>query len=659
MIRNRRILVVDDQASIHDDFRKLLGAPPRSEGRADLAKAAADFLGEAALATDAAPLDDPDAAPSLTFEVSSAMQGEAGLEMVEKATVDGQPFAVAFVDVRMPPGWDGIETASRMMRSDPHLQVVICTAFSDFSWAQMVEKLPAADRLLVIKKPFDAIEVRQAALSLCSKWDAAAEARAGHDALREAHNHLQDEVRVRRLIEEKLRYRASHDVLTGLANRTLVIDRLTGLIEKMQAGQVVRSAVLFMDLDRFKLVNDTLGHSVGDQLLMTVGEDLRRRVREAAVEWGLPGDPLVGRLGGDEFVVVIEGLDEVSKARELGRALATHLSSRRLLGNQEVLVTASVGMAVLGPQYERAEQVLRDADTAMYTAKVAGPGQLADFAPQMHERVRRRLEMEAWLRAAVEQDEVQVAYQPVISLERGAVAGFEALARWEHPQWGCVMPCDFIPVAEECGLISALGEAIVTRACRDLAAWRRAFPDHDLTVSINLSRRQLVTRGFRDHLARVLEENALPASAVVVEPTEMAMSENPDHIRAALQGLREMGVRVYLDDFGTGYSSLSCLSQFPLDGLKIDQTFVHTMSSRRDFAAILYAIVNLAHNLGVRVVAEGVETAEQVAGLQAIETDFGQGFYFAEGLSPDEVPDFVTRARSTPGVFAPPADTLA
>ena len=427
------------------------------------------------------------------------------------------------------------------------------------------------------------------------------------------------DVTERRRAEQQLQHDAFHDGLTGLANRALFMDRLGGALTRQRRWPDRRCAVLFVNLDRFKLVNESLGHAAGDRLLVEIASVLRRIVR--------PGDT-VARLGGDEFAVLMEDLEDAAETDRAALGLEEALSASFSLGNQDVFVTATTGIAVSGGAYERAEDALRDAHTAMHHRKASAPGGHQAFDPSMHTRALRLLELENDLRRAVEREEFLLHYQPIVDLTTGRIAAFEALVRWEHPQHGLVSPLEFIHLAEETGLIFAIGRWALREACREMVALSRASGT-ELTVNVNLSSRQFSQADLVEQIEEALRSSGLPPQRLKLEITESVIMENAESAIGVLYRLKELGVSLSIDDFGTGYSSLSYLLRFPADTLKIDRSFMWAMGDGGRHAQIVKTIVVLAHSLQMDVVAEGVETEEQRQQLRALECRYGQGYLFS------------------------------
>jgi diguanylate cyclase (GGDEF)-like protein/PAS domain S-box-containing protein len=425
------------------------------------------------------------------------------------------------------------------------------------------------------------------------------------------------DISARKESERRLRQLALSDPLTGLANRNLVNQRIDAAVTALDSGSP-GVAVLLLDLDGFKSVNDSFGHAVGDELLLAVARRLRSCLRD--------GD-IAARLGGDEFALLLEHIDSTETVA-VGRRVLETLSAPFSLRRGQVVVTASVGVVHAAEQLS-GHDLLRDADVAMYKAKADGKNRLVVFEPSMHERVVTRLRLESELRTAVERGEFELYYQPYVDLESRMIVGLEALIRWHHPVRGLLLPAEFIEVAEDTGLIVPLGQWIVTEACAQAALWRAADPDRQLTISVNLSPRQLYDPEFVDIAARALATSGLPAGVLTIEITENLLLGDAVLAGTRLAQLRALGIQLAVDDFGTGYSSLAYLRRYPVDVLKIDRTFVDPLTDGPRQAALVRSIIDLATALDVDTVAEGVERPEQASALSTLGCHVAQGFYFA------------------------------
>jgi len=438
----------------------------------------------------------------------------------------------------------------------------------------------------------------------------------------------------RKRAEAAIAHQALHDALTELPNRNLLLDRLSLALARLRRDDQSLVAVLLLDLDRFKLVNDTLGHPAGDQLLIGAARTLREALR--------PEDT-VARLGGDEFVVVCEGVSSVSHARLLAERLAALVARDYDVAGTQIFTSASVGVAV-GRAGDTTEALLSDADAAMYLAKERGRGRVEMFMPDLRTRAESRLAAETALRTAVEHQEFAVVFQPVVDLEMGCVVSAEALVRWQPAGREVIGPGEFISLAEETGLIVPIGSWVLQEACAQLRAWKDAVPRVPLTMSVNLSARQL-TPDLLDALTKILAINSLEPDALTLEITESVLMEDTDSALENLLGLKALGVRLAIDDFGTGYSSLSYLKRFPIDVLKVDRAFVSGLGTANDDTAIIAGILAMAKGLRVDLVAEGVETAEQLRALRVLGCPLAQGFHFARPLSAADFERLLTDGR--------------
>jgi diguanylate cyclase (GGDEF)-like protein/PAS domain S-box-containing protein len=436
----------------------------------------------------------------------------------------------------------------------------------------------------------------------------------------------QTDITDRKVAEMQLLHDAFHDALTGLPNRALFMNRLEHATERAKRRKDYQFAVLFLDLDRFKVINDSLGHLVGDQLLIEIAQRLVKCLR--------PGDT-VARLGGDEFAILLDGIESVNDAIRVSDRIQKELMLPFNLNGQEVCMTTSIGIALNNRDYNQPNDLLRDADIAMYRAKALGKARYAVFDTGMHTRAVELLHLEANLRRAIEQQEFRLYYQPILCLTSGKITGVEALLRWQHPQRGLVSPAEFIPVAEETGLIVAIGEWVLQTACAQSKTWQdMGLPP--LFVAINLSARQFQHQNLLELIKKILKETGMTAQTLKLEITESIAMRDLDFSIPVLKELSTMGVQILIDDFGTCYSSLGYLNRFPINALKIDQSFVKDIPNNPDNAAIIKAIIAMAHSLKLKVIAEGVETEEQLAFLRSQACDEIQGYLLSHPL-PAEV----------------------
>jgi diguanylate cyclase (GGDEF)-like protein len=443
--------------------------------------------------------------------------------------------------------------------------------------------------------------------------------------VQELNSYIAEQERISRALEdtkEHFRHAAFHDSLTGLPNRLMFSELLKAEIESVKHRPNHLFAVLFLDLDRFKNINDSLGHTHGDLLLVAFAQRLELCLR--------PTDTLA-RFGGDEFAILLSGITDASDAIRVAERIQEELTAPFELDKNSAFTTASIGIALSATGYERPEDILRDADTAMYRAKENGKARYEMFDTGMHARAVSRLRLESDLRQAIEQQEFCIYYQPIVAMETGRLAGFEALVRWNHPERGLVFPDEFIPVAEETGLIVPIGQWVLEQACIQLRGWQQQSACfRALSLSVNLSGKQMSQPDLVDQVKRALEASKLNPHCLKLEITESVVMENAEAATIMFKQLRALGVQLSIDDFGTGYSSLSYLHRFPVNYLKIDRSFVSRMTDASDNAEIVRTIVTLARNLGMEVIAEGVETQEQNQQLKALGCEYGQGYLFSK-----------------------------
>ncbi len=622
ILEPNRILIIDDNRAIHEDFRKILVSPERHEA---LSALHAKIFGEPAPPGQSTP------DPQLDFQLDCAQQGAEALVLVQRALAEHQPYSVAFVDMRMPPGWDGLETIEHIWAVDPDIQMVICSAYSDHDWKEIAGRLGRSDRLLVLKKPFDVIEVLQCAHALTSKWRNAC-------ALRERLDTLEKSVSERTLSLEaanrQLRHLATHDVLTGLPNRVLLDDRLSQAIAHAErAGEGF--AVCVLDLDRFKLINDSLGHRAGDDLLKHVARRLVGIVR---------GADTVARLGGDEFVMILSQVASPEEADRVAAQIIEDLRTPVMISAFEVHASVSIGVAFYPRDGRTIETLYAHADAAMYAAKQRGGSNFQYFASSMTLVTEDRVRYEADLHRALQLEQFELHYQPKVSGPARQFHSVEALIRWRHPERGLIPPDHFIPLAEESGLIVPIGEWVLREACRQARAWEdQGLPS--VRVAVNVSALQFRRLSLVETVRRALADARIDAECLEIELTESAVMSHPEESIDTLERLSRMGVLVSVDDFGTGYSSMTYLRRFPIDKLKIDRSFIASLMTSADDASIVRAIISLAHGLRLKVVAEGVETAEQLAMLESLGCDQYQGYYFSPPLTAAALEALMRRER--------------
>lgn len=739
---NNRILIIDDNESIHADFKKALSLT-ENNSNADLDALENILVGKQ---------KDTEIFPIL--QIDSAYQGQTGLEAVQNAINKGLPYAVAFVDIRMPPGWDGVETIEKIWKVDPNIQTVICTAYSDYSWEELFKRIGHSDRLLIIKKPFDIVEIRLFAFALTKKWmlsqqaslkveqlqnlvtqkthalsfslaltkatlestadgviaidkenniinynkkfvdmwnipesylienklpaviaimnnqllsqhenllniEQALETR-DFDRYREVEIKKEKEIQyleeyihpqydhtnitaivysfrdvtIRKHLEQQLLTQATYDNLTGLPNRTLFSDRIQQAILHAKRNNLF-VAVLFADLDSFKYVNDSFGHDVGDLLLKVFAQRLKIALRETdsivryttSIEMNT-----AARLGGDEFLILLtmDFLD-IEIIKKIIQRLFYSLTQPYHLADHKLTLTMSVGVSIFPQDGDNPMILIKNADAAMYKAKAKGKGSFEFYMHDIGEKSLMRLELENHLRQALENNELSLDYQPLIDMRTKHIVSLEVLMRWKHPTLGFIPPIDFIPIAEESGLIISLGTWALQTACAQAKAWQKeGLPP--LTIAVNVSGHQFKQDNFIKIIKNILNDTGLEGKYLELELTESALFSDVSALLFKLQQLKDMNISINLDDFGTGYSSLSYINQFPIDKLKIDQSFIKNLSKERESQTIVEAIMMIAKSFKMKVVAEGVETAEQLIALGQLDTDQVQGFYLSKPL---------------------------
>jgi diguanylate cyclase (GGDEF)-like protein/PAS domain S-box-containing protein len=446
------------------------------------------------------------------------------------------------------------------------------------------------------------------------------------------------EATARKQAEEQLRRSAFHDPLTGLPNRLMFMQRLAKIVDEAKHDPQAHFSLLFLDLDRFKVINDSLGHLIGDQLLITIARRLESCLQKT---------DLVARLGGDEFTILLQGIDDLENAKRVADRIHRALAEPFDLGGNEVFTSVSIGIAMShNMELTTAEDVLRGADIAMYRAKAHGKACHQVFDRAMHRDLVSLMHMETDLRRAIEYEEFELFYQPIVSLSTGRIAGFEALVRWPHPEQGYISPGDFITLAEETGLILPIGTWVLREACRQMRQWQHQFAHYTpLMISVNLSTRQFAQPNLPEQIQAILEETTLSPNSLKLEITESAIMDNSEAAMLMLEKIKQLGVQLAVDDFGTGYSSLGYLYRFPMDVLKIDQSFVSRIDVDGEKLELVRTITTLAWNLGMDVIAEGIETTKQLAQLKALKCEYGQGYLFARPMSGTDATAFL----STPG----------
>ncbi|WP_084323022.1 putative bifunctional diguanylate cyclase/phosphodiesterase [Pseudomonas migulae] len=738
---NRRILIVDDTASIHEDFIKIL-SPPSSDDDS-LTSAEQALFGTTVTAT------------LQCFVLDSAFQGLEALDKVETALANDMPYAMAFIDMRMPPGWDGLETIERLWQVDPKLQVALCTAYSDYSWEDIDERLELGDRLLILKKPFDAIEIRQMASALTAKWQMTEDAALKMSLLEQAveertrelsdaniivqnsptilyrlrgepsfplmyisHNitkyghvaaklvasanwakeliHPEDQSKVdaamarvldrhaagasiefrmrtgngdwrwvenryipvrddegrlqevegiiidvteRKVAEEKIFLLARTDGLTGLVNRATLIERLHQAFAAARRGATA-FAMFYLDLDHFKRINDTLGHPVGDLLLQEVARRIKACVRE---------NDVVARLGGDEFAILQLDVSDPTHSAALATKVRDALVLPYSLAGNDVRVSVSIGISSYSPTITSADGMLTQADMALYRSKEKGRNQYHFHSEEINQEVVERMTIASELREAIEHNELELRYWPEVDLTSGQILGMEAQVTWNHRDRGLLEAPAFLPAAEKTGTIIALGHWVLDRACRQMRQWRDEGVAPPV-IAIKLSLAQL--KSGPELIYDVLRTTArweLCAGDLRFDVTEATLAQTKWTHNDVLPRLRDLGVKIAIDDFGTEYSSFDYLKTYQVNHLKLAQAFIDTAAHDPSSANTLRAIINFARDVGIGIIAEGVETQEQRSSLMATGSPMNaQGYYFSKAVSSQQAAELLKAGRIMP-----------
>ena len=566
------------------------------------------------------------------YQVRQALSGKMALTAVRCAPPD-----LILLDIMMPE-MDGY-TLCEALKANPDtasIPVIFLSALSDGLDKAKAFAVGGAD---YITKPFHLEEVlsrvqNQLALRTAEirmqEFNTRLEERVKERTrqLEISNRELYREMLERKVLQAQLLEMAHHDALTGLPNRALFIECTKKALDASKTDSTARFAILFLDCDRFKVVNDSLGHFVGDQLLLAIARRLAT---------SLPPHAILARLGGDEFTILLTEFDHLDSVMEAVQQTLDAFAKPFQLKRHEIFITVSIGIAIGNAEYGEPEHVIRDADMAMYRAKSGNkPYQL--FDPNLHQLALQRLQLEIGLRKAIQHQEFVVHYQPLVAIDTGSIVGFEALVRWLHPQKGLISPNTFIPIAEETGLISQIGYWVMHQACQQLQQWQdeklTALP---LTMSVNVSAHQFAQGDLIERIDQILAETQLKPQQLKLEITESAIMENTQAATVILQALRERHIQLSIDDFGTGYSSLSYLHSFPVNTLKIDRSFVQQMGETPDSLGLVPLIINIAHKMGMAVVAEGIETQTQLNHLRDLNCDYGQGFFFFKPLEAEKV----------------------
>jgi len=606
-----RVLVVDDDALLIGEYVRCLGE---------------DFEPDAATATlgDLEKVlfgEDTDEKGAARFEVDSRNQGEAAVEAVMAAVEAGEPYSIVFIDIRMPPGLDGIEAAKRIRALDPNVNIVIVTGSLSADPDNLGKEIPPADKVFFFKKPFHGAECRQLAAALCGKWHA-------DMALREANEDLERRVEERTAALQKIAY---FDMVTRLPNQLLLIEELKSLISVAEdtEGDTV---VVLLDIDRFSFINETMGYESGTELLRSIGNRLSRTFAEEA-----PAEKaIVGRFGADEFAVLLPGVESDTDIRDLAEKVKETVEEPFLINGRDLFLKAAIGVSWHPVHGRDAKSVFRCAEAALHRSMRSLDNSITYYHSEMRYRARYKFDLEAELRGAIEAGQIVAHYQPQQCTETGDLAGVEALARWIRPDGSIVPPNDFIPLSEEMGISDVLFESIMRTVCKDVATWRDQG-GWEVPVSVNLSAHQLRNRDLVSLIKGILMSTEVDKKLINLELTETVLLEDLTIAQPLLNDLASYGVGIHIDDFGTGYSSLSYLAQLPVQTLKIDRTFIKQLSDPDATTKVVESIIALGKAMELEVVAEGVETDQQYAIVRRLGCDLVQGFFIARPMPAEQL----------------------
>lgn len=601
-----RILVVDDDAMLIGEYLKCLGEDFEPD-------AATSTLGDLEKVLFG---EETDERGSARFDVQSRNQGEAAVEAVRDAVKTGSPFSIVFLDIRMPPGIDGVEAAKRIRELDPNVNIVIVTGSLSPEPENLGIEIPPADRIFFFKKPFHAVECRQLAAALCGKWHADL-------ALRHANDILEQRVWERTEALHKLAY---YDPVTQLPNRLKLLDELQLLVDSAESSDLNTATVLF-DIERFSFLNETMGYDSGTKLLAEFGKRLIRACKD------LPHEErsFVGRFGADEFACLIPNVEDADLLKEFVESIKAKLEEPFLIDGREIYLKSAIGVAWHPVHGRDAKAVFRCAEAALHRSMRKLQGGVTWYHSEMQDRAKHKFDLQSELRQALENGEIITWFQPQLSLESGKIAGVEALARWQRPDGTILPPADFIPLSEEMGISDMLFEVVLHHVCKTVSDWQKDF-SWDVPVSVNLSAHQLRNHKLLEIIKCGLADQGVEQSLLNLELTETVLLEDLTIAEPVLRDLSEYGVGIHIDDFGTGYSSLSYLADLPVQTLKIDQSFVERLTESETNSRVVQAIVGLGKAMGLDVVAEGVETEQQLLMVAKYGCDLAQGFFIGKPM---------------------------
>ncbi len=615
---NLHILVIDDNPEIQQDFIKILMSD--NSKRDELHPLEEIIFGQKETQAFKLPL----------FQVDSASQGEEGIEKIINANVEGNPYALTFVDIRMPPGLDGIETIKRIWERDPDMQIVICTAYSDYTWEDTIVHLGQKDNLLILKKPFDHTAVRQLSCALTLKWQLLKDLR---DQTKSLEENVNQRMNFSAQLEEKLQHQLTHDTLTALPNKKFLADFIHRTL--INSNLETTFVLLYFDLDRFKLVNHHLNHSMGDQLLKAIAQRLKSYIHSQDILY---------RLENDEFAIVITSLKNLNEVEINVKSILDGFLEPFIIDEYTLFISVSIGVSVFPQDGKTIEELFDHASVAMACSKALGGNQYHFYNIKLGQPVSNRFEIETDLNHAIDKNEFVLFYQPQIDVKTEEIIAAEALIRWRHPTKGLIHPINFISLAESTGLIVPIGEWVIKEACKQNKKWQDlGMPP--IRVAVNLSALQLKRPNLTKIVEDTLRETGLKPEYLELELTESIIINCAESL-AAIAKLKAIGTQITLDDFGTGFSSLNYLREMSINRIKIDQSFVKNIHIKRGDEIIIEAIITMAKNLNLEVLAEGVETVEQLTFLQSAKCNEVQGYYFSKPIPSDEFEYFLKNPKA-------------
>lgn len=602
-----RVLVVDDDARIIGEFLRCLGEDfEPDEVTSTLGDLEKVLLGE-----------ESDEETASRFEVHSRNQGEGAVDAVAAALERGEPYAIAFLDVHMPPGMDGIEAAKRIRELDPNINIVMVTGSLGIDPDMLGRQIPPADKVFLFKKPFHGAECRQLTAALCAKWHS-------DMALRRANEDLERRVEERTAALQKIAY---FDITTRLPNQLLLTEELKNLVSQAEETEG-DTVVVLLDIDRFSFINETMGFESGTELLRSIANRLSRTF----VDDGGPHSPIVGRFGADEFAIIMPAVDSELDIRDLAEKVKKTVEDPFLINGRDLFLKAAVGVAWHPVHGRDVKSVIRCAEAALHRSMRSLDHSITYYHSEMRFHARYKFDLEAELRRAIDAGHIVAHYQPQQNTRTGELAGVEALARWVRPDGSVVPPSDFIPLSEEMGISDVMFESILQTVCADVAGWR-AQGGWEVPISVNLSAHQLRNSNLVNVIKGILMQAQVDKKLINLELTETVLLEDLTVAQPMLDDLASYGVGIHIDDFGTGYSSLNYLAQLPVQTLKIDQTFIARLSDPDANTKVVEAIIALGKAMELEVVAEGVETARQYKTVRRLGCDLAQGYFIARPMT--------------------------